>query len=108
MIVLKRNNKHNVIPDIVFLPVRFEKILSILLTFIIFIISIYLITLKDIITANILKEICQFCIIIILTILALSVTVFQSSDKITRNQNTKDNKYKIYIRYIYYVFDDFI
>lgn len=101
----KINNGYNSVPKIVFTPNKTSRIISIVLIAIIDVIAFYGVFIHgEIFDENLLKELSQLSITVILAIVALGISVFQSDRSIIGEGNSVDNKKELYIRYVFGIF----
>lgn len=100
-----RNEQNNSVPKIIFFPNKISRIISTVLVVIINVIAIfYGIANFNSFTRDVLIDTINIGFTVVLAIVALAITVFQTEKELLENRNSDENVKKVYLSYIFSIF----
>ena len=100
-----RNEQNNSVPKIIFFPNKISRIISTVLVVIINVIAIfYGIANFNSFTRDVLIDTINIGFTVVLAIVALAITVFQTEKALLENRNSDENVKKVYLSYIFSIF----
>ena len=100
-----RNEQNNSVPKIIFFPNKISRIISTVLVVIINVIAIfYGIANFNSFTRDVLIDTINIGFTVVLAIVALAITVFQTDKELLENRNSDENVKKVYLSYIFSIF----
>ena len=100
-----RNEQNNSVPKNNFFPNKISRIISTVLVVIINVIAIfYGIANFNSFTRDVLIDTINIGFTVVLAIVALAITVFQTEKELLENRNSDENVKKVYLSYIFSIF----
>lgn len=101
----RKIDENNPVPEWIFIPNKISRIISLVLITIINLCSlIYGVLNFNNFSSDVLVKTVEFGFTIVLSIMALTITVFQSDKNLLKNKNSDKNIKKVYLSYIFIVF----
>lgn len=101
----RKIDENNPVPELIFIPNKISRIISVVLIIIINLCSlIYGVLNFNNFSSDVLVKTVEFGFTIVLSIMALTITVFQSDKNLLKNKNSDKNIKKVYLSYIFIVF----
>lgn len=100
-----KNNQNNSVPKIIFLPNKISRRVSIVLKVIINLVALYYgIKNCNSFTRDVLTDTINIGFTVVLAIVALAITVFQTDKDLLEKKNSDENVKKVYLSYIFSIF----
>lgn len=101
----RKIDENNLVPELIFIPNKISRTISVVLIFIINLCSfIYGVLNFNNFSSDVLVKTVEFGFTIVLSIMALTITVFQSDKNLLKNKNSDKNIKRVYLSYIFIVF----
>lgn len=101
----RKMDENNPVPKLIFIPNKISRIISVVLIIIINLCSIiYGVLNFNNFSSDVLVKTVEFGFTIVLSIMALTITVVQSDKNLLKNKNSDKNIKEVYLSYIFIVF----